>query len=178
MLRAAVELLEEVGYGRVTIEGVAARSGVAKSTIYRWWKSKATLVMEAYGHTVAKRVPEPDTGSLAGDLAAFLTELYRVADYPTRAKALRGLMAEAQLDPGFEGAFRDWAQGRRAVLAKLFGRAADRGELAPGLDVEYATDLVFGPFWYRLLVRHAPLAPAEAEAHATRLLAGLGGATL
>jgi AcrR family transcriptional regulator len=172
-LRAAVEILEERGYAAVTVEGVAARSGVAKSTLYRWWPNKAHLVMEAYGQLVAERMPSPDTGALAEDLTAFVTALYRVVDFPARVRALRGLMAEAQLDPAFAEAFQGWVQARRDALAVLFARAAGRGELAPDVDLEHAIDLVFGPFWYRLLAGHAPLDPADAARHVHRLLDGV-----
>ncbi|MEV2223777.1 TetR/AcrR family transcriptional regulator [Nocardia vinacea] len=172
VLRATAELLEEQGFGRVTIEGVAARSRVAKSTIYRWWKSKAVLVMDAQGVVVTQRMPDPDTGSAERDLAVFLEALYGVVEYPLRVKALRGLMAEAQLDPGFAGPFRDWVQTRRDVVARIVTRGVARGELAADLDIEYATDLIFGPFWYRLLVEHAPLRPEQAPIDIARLLTG------
>jgi AcrR family transcriptional regulator len=141
-LRAAAEILEADGYGAVTIERVAARSGVAKSTIYRWWGSKGDLLMEAYRQLVTERMPQPDTGSLAGDLEAFVTQLYRVSDYPGRVRALRGLMAEAQLDPSFGEAFRAWVRGRRDVVAALLHRAAQRGETDPALDAADAHDHV------------------------------------
>jgi AcrR family transcriptional regulator len=172
-LRAAVQILEERGYGAVTMEGVAAQSEVAKSTIYRWWSNKAHLVMEAYGHLVAERMPAPDTGDLTDDLTAFVTALYRITEYPTRMQALRGLMAEAQLDPDFAEAFYAWVQARRDVLARVFTRAIDRGELAPDVDVAHAVDLIFGPFWYRLLVGHAAIDPADAPGHVHQLLHGL-----
>ncbi len=173
VLRATVEILEEAGYGGVTIEGVAARSGVAKSTIYRWWTSKAALVMDAYGKIVAGRMPRPDSGVVADDLTAFVAELYRVADFPLRGKALRGLMAEAQLDPAFAQPFRAWVQSRRDVVAELLVRGIDRGELDAGLDLDYAVDVVFGLFWYRLLVGHLALDAAQARDHVDRLLQGL-----
>jgi AcrR family transcriptional regulator len=172
-LRAAVEILQEGGYGAVTIEGVAARSGVAKSTIYRWWASKAELVMEAYGQFLAERMPQPDSGGITADLTVFVTELYRVAEYPLRAKALRGLMAEAQLDSAFGEAFRRWVQSRRDIVAAMLTRAIDRGELPADLDLDHAVDLVFGPFWYRLLVGHAPLDPAQSSVHVGQILHGL-----
>lgn len=175
-LRAAVQILEDGGYAAVTIEGVAARSGVAKSTIYRWWSSKAELVMEAYGQLVAERMPLRESDLLVEDLTTFVTALYRVAEHPTRVRALRGLMAEAQLDPVFAEAFRAWVQSRRDVLAAVFARAIDRGEVPVGLDVDHVVDLVFGPFWYRLLVGHLPVDPSEAPAHVRQLLHGLGHA--
>lgn len=172
-LTTTAALLEERGYQAITIEAVAERSGVAKSTIYRWWRSKPELVMEAYTQQVAERMPSPDTGGVEGDLAAFMGQLYRVVEHPQRVRALRGLMAEAQLDPAFREPFRDWVNGRREVVAVLLRRGVSRGELAADVDLDHAVDLVFGPFWYRLLVEHAPLDPADAPAHAARLLSGL-----
>ncbi|WP_199545839.1 TetR/AcrR family transcriptional regulator [Streptomyces sp. N35] len=175
VLAAAVALLEEVGYQGVTIEGVARRANVAKSTIYRWWKSKPTLVMDAYRQTVERRMPSPDTGTLAGDLAVFVAELYRVGEHPVRIKALRGLMAEAQLDPAFAEPFGQWVESRRDVIRGLLAKGIERGELPAGTDLDYAVDQIFGPFWYRLLVGHAPLDPADAPVHVTLLLQGWRG---
>ncbi|WP_405486927.1 TetR/AcrR family transcriptional regulator [Nocardia sp. NBC_00511] len=172
VLRAAAELLEEIGYRRITMEGVAQRSGVAKSTVYRWWKSKPELVMEAFGQLVEQRVPAPDTGDLRADLLEFTRGLYRIDAYPVRAKALRGLMAEAQLDPGFAVAFREWTDSRRGVVAELLERGVARGELAPGPDSEEIADQLFGVFWYRLLTDR-PLTPEQATGQVDRLLAGL-----
>ncbi|GHI09531.1 hypothetical protein AQI88_27970 [Streptomyces cellostaticus] len=175
VLDAAAELLEAAGYGALTIEGVARHANVAKSTVYRWWKSKGALVMDAYTHTVVTRVPEPDTGTVAGDLTSFISDLYRISAYPLRGRALRGLMAEAQLDPAFAEHFRQWVQSRRTVVTRMLIAAIDRDELPADLDLEHATDLVFGPFWYRLLVGHAPLDPDQASSHVAQLLNGLRG---
>lgn len=173
VLRATAELLDEQGYGKITIEGVAARSGVAKSTIYRWWKSKPMLVMEAQSEAIARRMPEPDTGSVEADLVAFTTELYRVVEFPLRVEALRGMMAEAQLDADFAGRFREWVQSRRKVVSEILSRGMVRGELDPDLDLDHATDLIFGPFWYRLLVAHTALTPTDVPQHIARLMTGL-----
>ncbi|NUU22856.1 MAG: TetR/AcrR family transcriptional regulator [Streptomycetaceae bacterium] len=177
VLAAALELVEELGYPAVTIERIAARAEVAKSTIYRWWKSKALLVMDAYRTAVEQRMPDPDTGSLADDLTAFAAALYRVSAHPIRVRTLRGLMAEAQLDPAFAEPFRAWVESRRAVVLALLARGVRRGELPATADLEAATDRLFGLFWYRLLVGHAPLDPDEASAHVGQLLHGLRGAT-
>ncbi|AUY51803.1 TetR/AcrR family transcriptional regulator [Streptomyces sp. CB01881] len=173
VLAATAAILEESGYQAVTMERVATRAEVAKSTIYRWWSSKALLVLDSYRETVAQRMPEPDTGSTAEDLVVFVAALHSVARHPLRVRALRGLMAEAQLDPAFEEPFRAWVQSRRAVVLRILARGADRGELPATSDLEAATDQLFGLFWYRLLVGHAPLDPAEAPAHVSRLLDGL-----
>lgn len=172
-LKAAVQILEESGYAAVTIEGVATRSGVAKSTLYRWWSNKADLVMEAYTQLTESRMPTPDTGRVKTDLTEFVTALYQVAAHPTRTEALKGLMAQAQLDPTFAKAFRTWIDTRRALLTAIFTRATTRGELPKDIDVDHAVDLIFGPFWYRLLIGHAPISPADAESHIRQLLRAL-----
>ncbi|MBV9848033.1 MAG: TetR/AcrR family transcriptional regulator [Kutzneria sp.] len=173
VLAAALQLLEETGYRAISIEGISERSGVAKSTIYRWWSSKAELVMEAYTHIVTRRAPEPDTGTVEGDLTALLANVYRVARYPQRVRALQGLMAEAQLDPAFRAPFRRWVESRRAVAATILTHGIERGELPADIDLMHAIDLFFGPFWYRLLVGHAPLTPQLAAEHVRGLLDGL-----
>ncbi|MGW0389582.1 TetR/AcrR family transcriptional regulator [Streptomyces sp. NPDC003042] len=173
VLEATTALLIENGYGALTIEGVAKRAHVAKSTVYRWWKSKPALVMDAYTHETATRVPTPDTGTLQGDLTAFVTDLYRIGNDPARTKALTGLMAEAQLDPAFAEAFRAWARTRRELVATLLTHAITREEIPADTDLTHATDLIFGPFWYRLLITHAPLDPADAPAHVETVLRGL-----
>jgi AcrR family transcriptional regulator len=173
VLTAAIELVEELGYQAVTIERVAARADVAKSTIYRWWKSKPALVMDAYRTAVEQRMPEPDTGSLTGDLTAFVRALYGVGAHPIRVRTLRGLMAEAQLDPAFAEPFREWVETRRAVVLTLLARGVERGELPAAADLDAATDRLFGLFWYRLLVGHQPLDPALAPDHVDQLLHGL-----
>lgn len=175
ILQATVDLLEDVGYGALTIEAVAARARVGKSTIYRWWRSKGDLVMDAYTSVTARRMPEPDTGSLATDLTDYVAQLYRVVRHPGRIQALRGLMAEAQLDPGFAEPFRQWVQSRRAVVAEILTRGIGRGELPRSVDLDHAVDLVFGTFWYRLLVDHAPLDPKLAPRHVDDVLHGLQG---
>ncbi len=173
VLTAATELLEECGYQAITIAGIAERSGVAKSTIYRWWNSKPELVMEAYTTTVSRRMPEPDTGSIARDLTIFVEHLYQGAGFAPRLRALRGLLAEAQLDPGFEDPFRAWVQSRRDIVRQLLTRARDRGEVRGDADLDLAVDQIFGVFWYRLLVGHLPLDAQAAADHVRQLLDGL-----
>ncbi|MBV6702508.1 TetR/AcrR family transcriptional regulator [Kitasatospora aureofaciens] len=173
VLAATAALLEEGGYQALTIERVAARADVAKSTIYRWWPSKPVLVLEAYRTAVERRMPDPDTGSAAEDLTVFVRALHSVVQHPPRIRALRGMMAEAQLDPEFAEPFRAWVQSRRVVVLRILARAVDRGELPAGADLEAATDELFGLFWYRLLVGHNPLDPADAPAHVERMLASL-----
>ena len=160
ILAATVELLEEVGYRNLTVEGVARRAGVGKQTIYRWWQgSKAALVLEAFTSVSDERVPPPDTGSVRSDLLAIMRPVFALNGELRRGTALanRTLMAEAQLDPDFHERYvalhRYWWGPLREVLE----RGVARGELAKGTDVQLLIDLLLGASWYRLLLEHAPL---------------------
>jgi len=157
-LMAALELAAEIGYGRLTIEGIAARAGVGKQTIYRWWPSKADILLEAGAAKADLRVPVSDHGSYRADLRTFLEASYEMAGHPGLADLLRALMAEAQIDPEFGDRFRAaFLERRREALAVIIDRARERGDLparpAPGI----AADIVFGTIWYRTLATRQPL---------------------
>ena len=129
---AALELAAEIGYGRLTIEGIATRAGVGKQTIYRWWPSKADILLEAGAAKADLHVPVTDHGSYRADLRVFLEASYRMASYPGLADLLRALMAEAQIDPEFGDRFRAaFLERRREALAVIIDRARERGDLPP-----------------------------------------------
>lgn len=173
VLSATTAMLQECGLRAITIEAVAERSQVAKSTIYRWWRSKADLVMEAYNSLTASSMPEPDTGFLEQDLRIFVAALHRNAADQVRTKALRSLMVEAQLDPDFEQAFQSWVQGRRNIVLHILDRGRQRGELRPDTDPDIVVDQLFGLFWYRLLIGHLALDQQSAKQHVAHLLRGV-----
>lgn len=156
ILEAAVELVTRDGYANVTIEGIAARAGTGKQTIYRWWPSKADVLLEA-GADRVEGPPDRDHGSYEADLRAFLEASYRLANREDLAAILRALMAEAQLDPAFAERFRDTFLKRRAdALAVITDRARRRGDLPVNPDPATITDIVFGTIWYRILAAHRP----------------------
>jgi AcrR family transcriptional regulator len=155
ILDAAIDELQHRGYAALTIEGIAARAGAGKQTIYRWWASKADVVLDAMLELAAQRIKIPDTGRLETDLRSFLTETFRQRG---QRPILVSLMAQAQLDPVFATAFRErFLFGRRAALRTVLAAARERGEIDPDVDLELLIDVVFGVLWYRLLVNHAPL---------------------
>ncbi|APR87836.1 Transcriptional regulator, TetR family protein [Minicystis rosea] len=162
---AVLRIVQGGGYGALTMDGVAAEAGVGKQTLYRWWPSRAALMLEVLNGLASAHVPSPDTGTLRGDVGRFLTSTFalssKVAAIPI---LLRGLMAEAQLDPAFGAELRkELIEPRRAALRALFDRAKARGELRPRCDVELCLDIAFGVLWYRLLAQHAPLTPVVAQ---------------
>jgi AcrR family transcriptional regulator len=167
ILDAAIEELRDRGYAALTVEGIAARAGAGKQTIYRWWQSKADVVLDAMLELAAARIKVPDKGSLAADLGAFLADTFRQRDL---RPVVAGLMAQAQFDPVFAESFRErFIFARRAALRPVLQTARNRGELAPDVDIELVLDVVFGVLWYRLLVDHAPL-DAKAARQLTELI--------
>jgi AcrR family transcriptional regulator len=158
ILAAALEIAAASGYAALTIEGIAARAGVGKQTIYRWWPTKADVLLEAAAAKADLRVPVTDRGSYAADLRAFLTASYKMANDRALADLLRALMAEAQLDEAFGERFRGaFLQRRRDALAVILDRARERGDLPPHPAPAVALDLVFGTIWYRVLATRGRL---------------------
>jgi AcrR family transcriptional regulator len=158
ILRAALELIDEVGYVGLTVEGIAARSGAGKQTVYRWWPTKADVLLDALATKADLHIPIPDEGGFGADLRAFLTATFALAQHRAIAAGLRALVAQAQLDPDFGRRFRDaFMLRRREALGVLVERARARGELPASLSPGTAVDLVFGVLWYRLLATGEPL---------------------
>jgi AcrR family transcriptional regulator len=157
ILCAVGSLLAESGYSDLSIEAVAAKAGVGKQTIYRWWPGKADLVME-YLLGVSAEMPRPDTGTMAEDLRIFLLSSMEGWTIGKLGPVVTALMAEAQSDPRFgELFFRKLISARRAILKEILARGQARGELDAGRDLDLLADLIYGPLWYRLLLKHAPL---------------------
>jgi len=159
ILDATVALLEHGGYKKLSIDAIAAKAGVGKQTIYRWWPNKASLVMEAYIVAGEERVPEPDTGSVIGDLEAILVPVFAQNTVYDRGAALanKSMMAEAQLDPAFHESYTALHQSWWGPLRNVLERAKTRGELHTDTDTDALIDMMLGASWYRMLLEHAPL---------------------
>ncbi|MFB4295676.1 TetR/AcrR family transcriptional regulator [Actinomadura sp. NTSP31] len=179
ILDVAVDLLARDDGAPVTIDSLAAAAGVGKQTIYRWWPSKGAVLLEAMAERAGADIPVPDTGTLRGDLEAFLTATFRGAGQRLTASVLRNTMAEAQRDPHAREHMRTFVESRRRVLSGLLERARDRGEIADGADLALMVDQVYGVLWYRVLVGHEPLGDAQAadlaRALSDQAAARLGG---
>jgi AcrR family transcriptional regulator len=175
VLEAAIALLEEGGLPAATVDAISTRSGVSKATIYKHWPNRTAVAAEAFGRRMADAVPLPDTGTARGDLTEQLrrvSEFYGGRDGTVFAQ----LLAATVGDPDSAAYFRDFfLAGRREAIATLWRRALDRGEVQETIDVETATDLLFGPLIFRLMSGHAPLTPDRADAIAAAALTGLLG---
>ncbi|NJO43249.1 MAG: TetR/AcrR family transcriptional regulator [Cyanobacteria bacterium CRU_2_1] len=171
ILSATIELLEEKGYSGVSVEAIAARAGVGKQTIYRWWTCKAGVIMEAYADYAAKSVPMPETGSVKEDLRQILHQLSTILTTTSTGAALAGLIAEAQANPEMADVFREkFVASRRAMTRTILERGIERGELRPDFNMDVAIDVTYGPVWYRLLIKHAPLDETFVEELVTMLM--------
>jgi AcrR family transcriptional regulator len=159
ILSAAAELLLARGLSAVSMDAVAERAGVSKATIYRWWPTKETLALDALYTEWADPRPEPrDTGSLRGDLLALLRPWARLAGGRPYGRVIAALITEAQTDPVFAAEYRQrLVEPRRDRARAVFRRAIERGEIAADTNVEVALDLLYGPFYHRLLHGHASL---------------------
>lgn len=152
VLAAARELISEKGYAGFSVDEVARRAGAGKTTIYRWYPTKADLFIAIYTAERSAFVPVPDTGNLVEELVQYTTSLWRFwASHPAGA-ALRGLIAEAQGTTEALNALRDrFLPERTADVRRMLTSAADRGELRSE-EVDDKVSLWVGFSWFKLLV--------------------------
>jgi AcrR family transcriptional regulator len=158
ILTATLELLAERGLDAMSIEEVAARAGVGKTTIYRRWPSKGLLALDAFVASFREEQAQPDTGTLRGDMLSALHAWVRAVTQTPMGPMLSGLIAEAQHDPELRGAWRDRVlEPLRDQHRVMLDRAIARGEIAASVDRDVVLDLFFGAAEHRLLLGHLPM---------------------
>jgi AcrR family transcriptional regulator len=158
ILEAADDLLVERGLAGVTMEGIAARAGVAKQTIYRWWSSKVDVLLDAFVSDMAEDLTPADHGDLGQDLRAHLSRLADFLSHSDSGAVFRALAGQAQHDPGVAGRLRDDYLGQQRARDRLpLERAIERGQLPADIDVDVAVDQLVGPIYYRVLVTGEPV---------------------
>lgn len=176
ILEAADNLLAEHGFAGVTVEGIAARAGVGKQTIYRWWSSKTDVLMDAFLGDAAQHLNPPDLGSLDADLRA---HLHQYAEFFARSDAgavFRALIGEAQHDPALAAQLRAKYLKEQRVRDRLpLVRAIERGELPADVDVGIIIDQLIAPIHYRVLVSGQPVTRAYTDGLVKRTLAAFKG---
>jgi AcrR family transcriptional regulator len=174
VLEAADDLLVERGFAGVTIEGIAAKAGVAKQTIYRWWDSKSDILFDALVEDAAEFFTAPDHGSLGADLRDHLGQLAAFLTTTDAGAVFRSLAGQAQHDPAVAARFEaEFVALQRARDRAPFQRAATRGDLPPGTDIDVTIDRLVGPLYYRVLITRAPITPQFTDALVTHCLADL-----
>ncbi|WP_049574351.1 TetR/AcrR family transcriptional regulator [Nonomuraea sp. SBT364] len=168
---ATLRLVAEKGYAGLTVEGVAERSGVNKTTIYRWWPSKAALLGAALVEADLLAFEAPDTGSLRGDLVALVEGLRRLLTEPPARDVAVAALAAAVDHPELD--VRRFFADRFARERQIFERAVRRGELAASADPMLIVDLLAGAVWVRGVFRGQPLAAGFADRAVAAILGGV-----
>ena len=163
ILEAAVEIFAEVGLAGLTVEGVAARAGVGKATIYRRYPGKVDLVVAATRCFTQPQQAPPDTGTTRGDLAALVDGLITMLTTTPLGRALPTLVAARTRVPELDLAYSEIVAEKRARSAVVIRRAIERGDLRADVDPEIVIDCYVSPIFYRFLITSAPLDVAFAS---------------
>jgi len=173
IIDAAVDILNERGYGGFTIEAVARRSGAGKPTIYRWWKSKSELFMELYNRESAALMPVEDLGSIQEELIAQISSIFRFWRETACGQAFRAMIAESQIDAAALARLRDQFMPPRRNLARaILERGIARGEVRTE-DVDVALDMLYGFSTYHLLTNQIAEDPGIIRRTVELLVQGL-----
>jgi AcrR family transcriptional regulator len=154
--QAAAELLLERGFDKTTVDEVAALAGVGKATVYRRWPSKEDLAVAAMETLYSVEIPEPDTGSIAGDLAESYRAVLAFVNSPPGAAFLRMSIAESVRDERIAALYRASTERREAESRRTFERAIARGEVRPHIDVDAAVQWLGGLLASRAIT-HRPM---------------------
>lgn len=173
ILAAAIDEVLAVGFRAMGIDAIAARAGVAKTTIYRRWPNKAAVVMDAFLAFVGEATDFPKTDRAIDGMRMQLH---------AQAKAFRGkygrlvraVVGEAQFDPELADAFlKRWRLPRRVLAKQAFDEAISQDDLRKDIDLEVAIDLLYAPLYYRLLIDGAPLSTEYIDTVFTQVIDGL-----
>lgn len=148
--KAAEDILLEDGYAHFSIEAVAKRARAGKPTIYRWWPSKAALLLDVY-HRQKREFVYPDTGSIEDDVHQFLRNLIGHWRETPSGAIFRLVIAEAQTDESVRDALKAYFAERLEITARMIRRARDRGELRDDIDAALAAEMIASFAWTRLL---------------------------
>lgn len=164
ILAATWELCDTGGYANLTVDAIARRAGVGKQTIYRWWPSKAAVVVDTVLEVLRSRLPSRPRKNLALEIRAQLQATIGVLCDPQLGPRISDLVGAAQHDPALSTQIVEQiVVPMRAVNRALLERAQAQGLVRRDIAPEVAVDLLFAPIWFRFLVSRAPLDLAYGE---------------
>ncbi len=174
ILAATRDLLAQGGVRDLTVEGVAARSGVAKTTIYRRWRSRDELALAVLIDMVQTVAPVPALGDTRSELLALVKGAVRVLGKTLMGTVMQGLVSELATNSDLALAFRERVVALRMhAVEQVLQRGIERGDLRPDIDIGLTQEMLFGPVYYRLLLSGAPLDPGLAERVVDAVMPGL-----
>ena len=175
IMRAALELADEAGFDALSVEGVAARAGVGKTTIYRRWANAWAVVMDAVLDEVTRMAPIEEHATARESFRASMRTLAK-AYRGKSGELLRALIGRAQVDADLRQAVQaQWVEPRRRIAREVVRRGIESGELREGLDADVVLDALYGPIYHRLLLPYddAPLSDAFIDRVVDHVFGGL-----
>lgn len=172
VLSAAIDLMAARGVSSLTIDEVAARSGVAKTTIYRHWPERTSLIVDAVNAQL-EHVGTPDTGSLRSDLMTFFTGMMRTDLSGHVGNIIPCLIEAAGRDEDMANLLDRIGSARRRVIEMLLERAIERGEIERPADLDPLVGVIVGPIIYQKMIRRLPLDERYVTACVDIVLTGL-----
>jgi AcrR family transcriptional regulator len=173
VLSAAIELMLEGGLRAASVDQIAERSGVSKTTIYKWWPNKVAVAVDAFYEELMSDSPVPDTGSAATDFQVLLRAVMTFYASPL-GTVYAQLIGESQFYPDERDRIRSrQVDLRRAAVMEIWNRGVERGELNSSVDPEVVLDLIFGAAMYRKATGHGGMEPSDADAIVATAMDGL-----
>lgn len=174
-MRTTLELGQEIGYAKLSIEAVAARAGAGKHTIYRRWSSKGALLLDSLLSLHESDLDYPDTGDIVADLREQIHAAVDLIGRPPFGPLYQALVGEAQYDPRVAAALNERfiAPQTDKTVARL-KNAQDQGQLASGFDLDLAMAILSGPLYFRFLITQEPLTHEYVDRILDALFVGMG----
>jgi AcrR family transcriptional regulator len=168
---AAIAELAERDFADISIETIAARAGVHKTTVYRRWGSKPELIRQALAGAAGTHIPVPDTGSVDTDLRMLAHAVRAVLSSAQGAAVTTGLIVGGLSSPEIAGLMRQFWASRLDAISVIVERAVQRGQLPAGTDPAALMHAMSAPLYYRLLVTREPVTQRDADVGADAALA-------
>ncbi len=171
VLAASAALLESSGVGGFSVDEVARRSGVAKTTIYRHWPTRELLILDACAALDAQ-YDIPDTGTLYGDISAFVTDLAAMVQGAAWAAILPSIVDAAERSDEFAAMHSKTQRGHASLVHQIIEHAITRGELPADTDAAVMASTLLGPIFYRRWFTREPLDAAFLDSITVRAITG------
>ena len=168
---AAIAELADRAYADISVESIAARAGVHKTTVYRRWGSKPELIRQALAGAAGTHIQVPDTGRADTDARMLARAVQAILAAPQGAAITTALIVGGLSSPEIAELMRQFWAGRLAAIEVIVARAVGRGELPPGTDPAAFMHAVSAPLYFRLLVTREPVTERDADAAAAAALA-------
>lgn len=157
ILRSTLKTLSDKGFADFTIEEVADRAGVGKTTVYRWWPNKGALIADAFASSTTSRLHFPDTGALITDMSRQMRQVVKIFRSP-QGRIVSAILAAGQSDSDLIAAFRErFLRPRRREAYATLRRGVQRGDLRRDVDPDLLLDSLYGPIYMRFLIKHDSL---------------------